>query len=107
MSIDLGGAEGGRMAAAFAAGVMFAVGVCRWIWAILRKAKDDQIAMLAKRVEHLEADRADDRRRCDEQNAALQHRVIGLEALLTGMDRQQTQLAISEIRMEKGKDGGQ
>lgn len=101
---DYMGPLGGKLALAFAAGCsltfLFCVGLGRWLMGQLVKAKDDQMALLIKRIEHLEQDRAEEREDHARQIAALNDRIRVLEALTIGQVRGATQAAISELQNE-------
>lgn len=98
--IDWMGAEGGRLAVAFAAGCtacfVFCVGIGRLLWGVLGKAKDDQITRLT-------ADMAADRIQCSEMETRMVARIQQLEGFILAMSpghlRQQIQTAISEQRV--------
>lgn len=98
--VDWLGAEGGRLAVAFATGCtacfVFCLGVGRLLWGVLGKAKDDQITQL-------KADMVADRAQCAEMETRLVQRIQQLEGFILAMSpghlRQQIQAAISEQRV--------
>lgn len=107
LSIDYTGAHGGQLAMAFAAGWVACAAICTalgaFLWKILGKAKDEQIASLIKTIEKNEE-------RCAETIDALSNRVQQLETLLlihsSGPLRQDLQKAISEQRVETTEETG-
>ena len=103
--MDLGGADGGRLAGAFGSGWAMAAAsftaLGAFLWKILSKAKDDQIKLLIKRIEHLEAALSDEREQCRRSMDALNDRIRVLEALTLGGVRQAAQAAISEERIDR------
>lgn len=111
---DTGGIDGASFGAGWAASTAFLSGLGAWLWRVLGKAKDDQIATLVKRIEHLEHDQAEERDRCQRHIDGLNTRIAILEAMTLGGVRQQVQGAVSEIRTEMrtldhqdgGKHGG-
>lgn len=92
-------------ASSFGAGWMAAAGIFTVIGMFLRKiilkAKDEQITMLIKRIEHLEGDNLADRDYCQRRIDALNARIAILEAMTLGAIRQHTQAAISEVRIRE------
>jgi hypothetical protein len=98
--VDWMGAEGGRLATAAASGwvacFVFCLGIGRLLWAVLGKAKDDQIAQL-------KTDMAADRLQCAEMETRMVARIQQLEGFILAMSpghlRQQIQSAISEQRV--------
>lgn len=107
MSIDYTGAHGGQLALAFGAGWAACATLCMalgaFLWKILGKAKDEQIASLIKTIEKNEE-------RCAETIDALSNRVQQLETILfmhsSGPLRQDLQKAISEQRVEVTHETG-
>lgn len=99
--LDYTGAQGGMLAMAFAAGAMaafsFLAVIGKFLWGVVGKAKDDQIARLEKEAE-------DDRRRCAAMEERLIQRIQQLEGFILAMSpgplRQEIQRALSEQRME-------
>lgn len=108
MNIDYTGAHGGQMAVAFGAGWTACAALCAmlgtFLWKILGKAKDEQIASLIKTIEKNEE-------RCAETIDALQRRIAALELILfthsSGPLRQDLQKAISEQRVENVHETGE
>ncbi|WP_157784791.1 hypothetical protein [Sphingobium xenophagum] len=108
LSIDYTGAHGGELAMAFGAGWAACAALCAalgaFMWKILGKAKDEQIASLIKTIEKNEE-------RCAETIDALSNRVQQLETLLlihsSGPLRQDLQKAISEQRVETLDESGE
>lgn len=99
LDIDYTGSQGGLLALAFAAGCVACFSFCALIggfmWKILGKAKDDEIARLNRAAqEHHE--------RCTEMETRLVARIQNLEGALlsAGLLRQQVQGVISEHRLE-------
>lgn len=108
--VDWVGAEGGRLAVAFATGCtacfVFCLGLGRLLWGVLGKAKDDQITQL-------KADMVADRAQCSDMETRLVQRIQQLEGFVLAMSpghlRQQVQQAISEQRVledEAHRGGG-
>lgn len=99
--MDLLGADGGRIAAAFASGWAACMALCTalgaFLWSQLGKAKDEQIASLKAQMEANEA-------RCGETVAALSNRVVQLETMLwmhgPQQIRAQVQAVVSEQHLE-------
>lgn len=100
--IDYLGPQGGLMALAFAAGCVACFSFCaiigRFIWAIIGRAKDDEIARIKAEAEA-------DRDRCAAMEIRLVQRIQQLEGIILtiapGNMRQQVQAAISEARIEE------
>lgn len=92
-------------ASSFGAGWMAAAGIFTAIGMFLRKVvmkvKDEEITLLIKRIEHLEGDNLADRDYCQRRIDALNARIAILEAMTLGSIRQQTQAAISEVRIKE------
>lgn len=103
---ETGGIDGASFGAGWAASSAFLSGLGAWLWRVLSKAKDDQIATLIKRIEHLERDQVEERDRCQRHIDALNVRIATLEAMTLGAVRQSAQTAISEIRTEMHTDKG-
>lgn len=99
--LDYFGPDGGRLAMAFAGGwatcLAFCLLVGRWLWGLIGKVKDDQIAAM-------KADAEEDRRRCADMETRLVARIQNLEGLLImtspGQFRNQVQQSISELRQD-------
>lgn len=99
--LDYTGAQGGMLAMAFAAGAVaafsFLAVIGKFLWGVVGKAKDDQIARLEKEAE-------DDRKRCAAMEERLIQRIQQLEGFILAMSpghlRQDFQRALSEQRME-------
>jgi hypothetical protein len=95
---DYLGAEGGRLAVAFATGCIgtfaFMAATGRFIWGIIGKTREDRITELSNEL-------AEERRRCNEMEIRLNDRISQLETVLLydkiGQVRQNTQIAISDL----------
>jgi hypothetical protein len=115
MQVDYFGADGGKLAIAFASGCAgtfaFMMMIGGFIWRLVGRTRKDRIRELEKQLD-------DDRDRCRNMETRLVDRIQQLETLLifetAGNIRQGTQLAIAEIRREveervreatQGKDG--
>ena len=106
LSIDYTGQHGGQLAMAFAAGwsacTVICTGLGAFLWKVLGKAKDEQIASLTKTIEKNEE-------RCAETVGALSDRVKQLETLLLlhgpGDLRQDLQRALAEIEFRLETSG--
>jgi hypothetical protein len=101
MRIDYMGPQGGALALAFAAGCVacfvFCVTIGRWIWSIIGRVKDDEIAALKNSMK-------EDRDRCAEMEVRLVQRIQTLEGFILSMAppslRQSMQIALSEQHLE-------
>ncbi|WP_343518085.1 hypothetical protein [Sphingomonas sp.] len=101
MDLDYTGPQGGLLALAFAAGCVACFAFCaligKFLWGVLEKAKDNEIACLKASAE-------EDRQHCREMEERLNARIASLEgALLMGVPghlRAQVQAALSEQRYE-------
>lgn len=101
MTPDYTGQHGGLLAMAFAAGCVACFAFCslvgKFMWSILGKAKDDEIARLKQSI-------TDDRQECRDMEIRLVQRIQYLEGILLmvapGHMRQQIQTALSEQRIE-------
>ena len=99
MDTDFLGADGGRLAMAFAAGCVatftFVTGIGAFIWNLVGKTRQDQI-------ERLSADLKAEQARCAEMEARLVARIEQLETILlfeaVGNVRQGAAVAIAELR---------
>lgn len=95
--IDLLGADGGRLAMAFAAG-------CAACYAFLRTIFTSP---LRQRIQELEGQLVSDRERCGEMETRLVQRIQQLEGFILAMSpghlRQDFQKAISEQRVDEGR----
>jgi hypothetical protein len=110
LDLDYTGPQGGLLALAFAAGCVACFAFCtligKFLWGVLAKAKDDEIARLKVAAE-------EDRQHCREMEERLVARIQNLEgALVMGVPghlRAQVQAALSEQRLdiEKISRGGQ
>lgn len=108
--LDYTGQHGGLLAMAFAAGCVACFAFCslvgKFMWGILGKAKDDEIARLKQVM-------AEDRQECRDMETRLTQRIQYLEGILLmvapGHMRQQIQTALSEQRIETDriKEAGQ
>lgn len=102
MNIDFTGADGGRLAMAFGAGCLatfgFLIMIGRWLWGLIGKAKDDEIARMKIAME-------EDRKRCADMETRLVQRVQTLEGFILSMApgnlRQDFQRVISEQRLQE------
>ena len=114
---DTGGIDGTSFGAGYAAASASLTGLGAWLWRILGRSKDEQIALLIKRIEHLEKDYerqqeqfertlSDDRARCDRHINGLNDRIRLLESMTLGGVRQATQRAVSEIRTQQDRVTG-
>src|SRR5262245_11944388 len=96
--IDLLGADGGRLAAAFASGCVatfaFMLMIGGWLWRLIGKTREDRIAELIKTLDDSEA-------RCREMEIRLTDRISQLETILlfetVGQVRQNAARAIAEL----------
>lgn len=99
--LDYTGAQGGMLAMAFAAGALFAFGCLaalgKFLWSIIGRVKDDEIA-------RLKLDAKEDRDRCAAMETRLVQRIQQLEGIVLmtspGDLRQDVQRALSEYRSE-------
>lgn len=101
MNPDYYGADGGRLAVAFASGCIatfaFMCSIGAFIWNLVGRSRE-------YRIKDLRADLAAEKERCAEMERRLVDRIQQLETLLifetAGNVRQGAQLAVSEIRRE-------
>lgn len=110
LDIDYTGSQGGMLALAFASGCGACFAFCaligKFIWGVLGKAKDDEIARLKASAE-------EDRQHCLQMEERLVARIQNLEGALVmgvpGHMRAQVQAALSEQRYEidQMKRGGE
>lgn len=100
LDLDYTGPQGGLLALAFAAGCVACFTFCaligKFLWAVLGKAKDDQIEALKKTIDENEE-------RCREMETRMAARISTLEGALVmsmpGHMRAQIQGIISEQRL--------
>lgn len=100
LDLDYTGPQGGLLALAFAAGCVACFAFCaligKFLWGVLGKAKDDEIARLKTSAE-------EDRQHCREMEERLVARIQNLEGALVmgvpGHMRAQIQGIISEQRL--------
>lgn len=101
MDVDYLGAEGGRLAMAFAAGCLacftFMMMVGSFVWKLIGKTRTDRITELEKALEKEQV-------HCREMEIRLGNRIQQLEAVIlferTGQVAQNAQKAISEVHAD-------
>lgn len=101
MSLDYTGEHGGQLAMAFAAGWGACMAACTalgaFLWKILGKAKDEQIASLLKTIEKNED-------RCAETIDVLTTRVVQLETMLWMHGPQQLRAQMQAVVSEQHQE---
>lgn len=84
--MDLMGEDGGKLAAAFAAGCVatagFFVTIGLWLRDFLAKGHDAEVATLKAQITQIVADRKEDNDRCAEMETRLIARIQNLEGVL-------------------------
>lgn len=107
LDLDYTGPQGGALALAFAAGCgacfTFCALIGKFLWGVLGKAKDDEIASLKEARAADKLARDEDRQHCLQMEERLIARIQNLEgALVMGVPghlRAQVQAALSEQRV--------